>query len=183
MQSRARLIVLSALILLVVAGRALSWAFENNIIEPSSKNQIEVSYTEGACEQNGVTLVVDFGEPANREPIIRCASDFAGTGWEIFQATAVAVSGTNQYPVGFACRIEDFPSSEEQNCLDTPKYSEGSWGYFVFTKESGWQVSQVGSAIRDAECGSAEGWLFIVPGQQDAGLLPNPIPEITSCDG
>ena len=183
MQSRARLIVLSALILLVVAGSALSWAFENNIIEPSSKNQIEVSYTEGACEQNGVTLVVDFGELANREPIIRCARDFSGTGWEIFQATAVDVAGTNQYPVGFACRIEDFPTSAEQNCLDTPKYSEGSWGYFVFTKESGWQVSQVGSATRNPECGSAEGWLFIGPGKQDAGLLPNPIPEVISCDG
>ena len=183
MQSRARLIVLSALILLVVAGSALSWAFENNIIEPSSNTQVEVSFSEGACNQNGVTLVVDFGEAADREPIIRRANDFEGTGWEIFLATDVAVAGTNQYPVGFACRIEDFPSSAEQNCLDTPKYSEGSWGYFVFTKESGWQVSQVGSATRAAECGTAEGWLFIGPGQQDAGLLPNPIPEVTSCDG
>ena len=183
MQSRARRIVLSALILLVVAGSALSWAFENNIIEPSSNTQVEVSFSEGACNQNGVTLVVDFGAAADREPIIRCANDFEGTGWEIFLATDVAVAGTNQYPVGFACRIEDFPSSAEQNCLDTPKYSEGSWGYFVFTKESGWQVSQVGSATRAAECGTAEGWLFIGPGQQDAGLLPNLIPEVTSCDG
>ena len=183
MQSRARLSGLSALILLVVAGSALSWAFENNIIEPTSKKQIEVSYSEGACDQDGVTLIVDFGESANREPLIRCAIDFAGTGWAIFEATAVAVSGTDQYPVGFACRIEDFPSSEEQNCVDTPKYSEGSWGYFVFKNESGWQVSQVGSATRTAECGSAEGWLFIGPGQQDAGLLPNPIPDTLSCDG
>ena len=183
MQSRARLIVLSALILLVVAGSALSWAFENNIIESSSNTQVEVSFSEGACNQNGVTLVVDFGAATELEPIIRCANDFEGTGWEIFLATDVAVAGTNQYPVGFACRIEDFPSSAEQNCLDTPKYSEGSWGYFVFTKESGWQVSQVGSATRAAECGTAEGWLFIGPGQQDAGLLPNPIPKVISCDG
>lgn len=183
MQSRARLLVLSALILLVVAGSALSWAFENNIIEPTSQEQIEVSYSDGACEQSGVTLVVDFGESVDRDPIIRCAIDFAGTGWEIFKATDVVVSGTDQYPVGFACRIENFPSSAEQNCIDTPKYSEGSWGYFLFTEESGWQVSQVGSAARDAECGSSEGWLFVGPGQQDAGLLPKPIPQTVACDG
>jgi hypothetical protein len=183
MQSRARLIVLSALILLVVAGSVLSWAFENNVIETTSAKQVEVSYSEGACDQAGVTIVIEFAESEKREPIVRCAIDFVGTGWEVFQATGVNVTGTSQYPVGFACRIENFPPSSEQNCIDTPKYSEGSWGYFVFTDESGWQVSQVGSAARDAQCGSAEGWVFIGPGQQDAGLLPTLSPETVPCDG
>lgn len=183
MRSRARLIVLSALILLVVAGSVLSWAFENNVVKITSANQVEVRYTVGACEEPGVTIVIDFGDSAERDPIIRCANDFVGNGWEVFQATAIDVSGTSQYPVGFACRIENFPTSSEQNCKDTPKYSEGSWGYFVFSNESGWQVSQVGSAAREAECGLAEGWLFIGPGQQDAGLLPRPIPEAIDCDG
>jgi hypothetical protein len=183
LQSRARLIVLSALILLVVAGSVLSWAFENNFIEETSAKQVEVSYSEGACEQSGVTIVIDFGESLEREPIVRCAIDFAGTGWEVFQATAIDVTGTNQYTVGFACRIENFPASSEQNCMDTPKYSEGSWRYFVFTEESGWQVSQVGSSARDPQCGSAEGWLFIGPGQQDSGSLPTYIPESVTCDG
>lgn len=183
MGSRARLIVLGSLILLVVAGSVLSWALDNNVIESTATKQVEVSYVDGACNQPGVTLVVDFGESADREPIVRCAIDFAGTGWEIFQATGIEVTGTTQYPVGFVCRIENFPPSGEQNCMDTPKYSEGSWGYFVFKKESGWQVSQVGSAARAAECGSAEGWLFIGAGQQDAGLLPTPIPEVVACDG
>lgn len=183
MKSRARLIVLGALILLVIAGSALSWAIENNIIEPTSNKQVEISFSEGSCTQDGVTLVIEFGEAAERESITRCALGFSGTGWEVFKATDVEVSGTNQYPSGFACRIEGFPSSSEQDCLDTPKYSEGSWGYFVFTEEAGWQVSQVGSAARDAECGSAEGWLFIGPGQQDIGLLPTTIPESVSCNG
>ena len=183
MQSRARLIVLGALILLVVAGSFLSWALDNKVIETTSEKEVEVSYSEGSCTQPGVTLVVDFGDSADREPMIRCAIDFAGTGWEVFQATDITVSGNSQYPVGFACRIENFPISSEQNCLDTPKYSEGSWGYFVYTAESGWQVSQVGSAAREAECGSAEGWLFIGPGRQDAGLLPRVVPETVACDG
>jgi hypothetical protein len=183
MRSRARLIVLSALILLVVAGSVLSWALENNVIESTSTKQVEVSFTEGSCKENGVTIVVEFGDSAEREPILRCATDFIGTGWEVFEATEIEVAGTSQYPVGFACRIENFPPSAEQNCMDTPKYSEGSWGYFVYTEESGWQVSQVGSAARDAQCGSAEGWLFIGPGQQDAVLLPKPIPETVTCDG
>ena len=183
MRSRARLIVLSALILLVVAGSVLSWALENNVVETTSSKQVEVNYSEGSCQQTGVTIVVDFGASTDRDPILRCATEFAGTGWEVFQATAIDVSGTSQYPVGFACRIENFPTNAEQNCMDTPKYSEGSWGYFVYTEESGWQVSQVGSAARDAKCGSAEGWLFIGPGEQDAGLLPKPIPETVTCDG
>ena len=183
MQSRARLIVLGALILLVVAGSVLSWALENNVIETTANKEVEVSYSEGACQQTGITIVVDFGDSAALDPILRCATGFVGTGWEVFQATAIEVTGTSQYPVGFACRIENFPPSTEQNCMDTPKYSEGSWGYFVYTAESGWQVSQVGSASRDAKCGSVEGWLFIGPGQQDAGLLPKPIPETVACDG
>ena len=183
MQSRARLIVLGALILLVVAGSVLSWALENDVIETTSNKEVEVSFSEGTCKQLGVTIVVDFGDSAELDPILRCATDFVGTGWDVFQATAIEVTGTSQYPVGFACRIENFPPSTEQNCLDTPKYSEGSWGYFIYTAESGWQVSQVGSAARDAKCGSAEGWLFIGPGQQDAGLLPKPIPETVACDG
>jgi hypothetical protein len=167
----------------VVGGSVLSWAFENNIVRTTSAEQIEVSYVDGVCDQNGVTLVIDFGASVGREPIVRCAIDFAGNGWEVFQATGIEVSGTNQYPVGFACRIENFPPSSEQNCLDTPKYSEGSWGYFVFTKGSGWQVSQVGSAARNTECGSAEGWLFIGPGQQDEELMPKPVPETVECNG
>jgi len=99
MRSRARLIVLSALILLVVAGSVLSWALENNVIETTSAKQVEVSFSEGACEQPGVTIVVDFGDSADLDPILRCANDFAGNGWEVFQATAIDVSGTNQYPV------------------------------------------------------------------------------------
>lgn len=183
MQSRARLTVLGALILLVVVGSVLSWAVENNVIETTATKQVEVSYSEGDCLQPGVTIVVDFGDSTDLDPIIRCANNFAGTGWEVFQAAAIDVSGTSQYPVGFACRIENFPPSSEQNCMDTPKYSEGSWGYFVYTQETGWQVSQVGSAARDAQCGSAEGWLFIGPGKQDAGLLPKLIPETVACDG
>ena len=182
MQSRSRLIVLSALILLVVVGSVLTWAFENNVITQSSSQTVEVDFTEGSCKQNGVTIVVDFGESSEREAIIRCADDFQGSGWEVFRATGLIVDGTKQYPSGFACRIENEPSVEDQNCLDTPQYSEGSWGYFLYTAELGWQVSGVGSAARQAQCGVAEGWMFIGPGKQDAGQLPRPIPEPVKCD-
>jgi hypothetical protein len=181
MQSRSRLIVLGALILLVVVGSVLTWAFENNVITQSSSQGVEVDFTEGSCEQNGVTIVVDFGDN-NLEPIVRCAQDFQGTGWDVFRATGLIVDGTKQYPSGFACRIENEPSAEAQNCLDTPNYSEGSWGYFLYTTELGWQVSGVGAAARQAQCGVAEGWMFIGPGKQDAGQLPRTIPEPVTCD-
>jgi hypothetical protein len=50
MQSRSRLIVLSALILLVVVGSFLTWAFENNVITESSSRNVSVDFTEGSCE-------------------------------------------------------------------------------------------------------------------------------------
>lgn len=183
MQSRARLTILSALILLVVAGSVLSWALENSVVEETTALPIEVNYVEGACEDEGVTVVIDFGEGSELEPIVRCALDFAGTGWDVFKATGIEVAGTNQYPVGFACQIEGSPSTAVQNCIDTPKYSEGSWGYFVATDDSGWKVSPVGSAARNSACGTFEGWLFIGPGQQDTGLVPKVVPEIFSCNG
>jgi hypothetical protein len=183
MQSRSRIIVLVALILLVVFGTVLTWAFENDVISETSSRSTTVDFSEGSCKSNGVTVVVDFGQSVYRAPIIRCANNFQGTSWDVFKATGLEVDGTKQYPIGFACRIENYPTTTDQNCLDTPKYSEGSWGYFVYTEELGWKVSPVGSATRQAECGSAEGWLFIGPGRQDTGLLPTPIPDSVRCDG
>jgi len=183
MQSRSRLVVLSALILLVVVGSVLTWAFDNNVITESSSRGVSVDFNEGSCDASGVTIVVDFGDTSDLDPVIRCANDFQGSSWEVFEATGLKVEGTKQYPIGFACRIENEPSVTDQNCLDTPKYSEGSWGYFIYTAELGWQVSGVGSAARQAQCGVAEGWMFIGPGKQDSGQIPRPIPEPVNCDG
>jgi hypothetical protein len=181
MSSRGRLLTLLGLILLVAIGWVISWALENEVIQTSSPAEVAMNFEEGSCEGSGVSVVVDFGAASEKETIVRCAKDFFGTGWDIFLATDLIVEGTKQYPVGFVCRIENFPNPTEQDCQDTPKYSEGTWGYFFLDKEVGWRVSGTGSASRTPECGSAEGWLFLAPGEQAGELTPSITPEITDC--
>ena len=130
--------------------------------EPSASNQaIAASYHEGACTKAGVTLVVDFGIASDKEPIIRCATDFAGTGWDLFAATDIKVAGTLQYPTGFVCRIENWPI--EEDCRNTPTVAAGTWVYFLPSKSSAteWSMSGTGASTHRPGCGSSEGWLFI----------------------
>jgi hypothetical protein len=182
MNSRGRLLTLLGLILLVAIGWVASWALENQVVQTSLPSPVITNFEDGSCLASGVSVVIDFGAASNKEPIVRCAKDFTGTGWDIFLATDLSVEGTKQYPVGFVCRIENFPNPTDQDCQDTPKYSEGTWGYFFFDSEVGWRVSGSGSASRKPECGSAEGWLFLSPGQQAGELTPAISPEIISCD-
>jgi hypothetical protein len=182
MNSRGRLLTLLALIVLVAIGGALSWGFENQVIETKETSEVAISYSEGACESNGVSIVVDFGAASNSESIVRCANNFSGNSWELFRASNLSVAGTKQYPVGFVCRIENFPIEEAQNCLDTPKYSEGSWAFFFMDEALGWRVSGVGSVARSPSCGGADGWLFLAPGQQSGEVLPRLSPEVINCE-
>jgi hypothetical protein len=173
-QTRTALI---ALLLLVVVGGALSWAFEENA-EPIR----ETSFSHGSCQQDGVTLVIDFGTSSTLEPIIRCAENFQGKGWDIFSATEIEVEGTKQYPAGFVCRISGFPDPEIQDCQDTPQYSEGSWGYYLLDDQGNWRVSGVGSLQRSAECGLGEGWRFVEPGESVGEVAPRVKLERRYCD-
>jgi hypothetical protein len=174
--------VLIALLLLVAIGTVLSWWSEQSAVDPAPKAATE--YSDGACDSGGVTMVVDFGTESQKQPIIRCVKNFSGTGWEIFQAAEIAATGTKQYPVGFVCRVEDFPL--DQDCQDTPSYSEGTWAYFFISGEVGdatWKVSGVGSAAREPECGSVEGWRFLKPGEQPSDYQPTPPATVVSCGG
>lgn len=180
MFSRTRAALL-ALLLLVAVGGAISWEF-NDQENPQSES-IASKFSEGECASNGVTLVVDFGTDSGLPMIVRCANEFSGSGWDIFAATDVEVLGTDNYPTGFVCRLENYPSQDIQDCADTPKYSEGTWGYFLLNEKGEWQVSGVGSAAREPECGFAEGWRFILAGEDIGSLAPSVTPTIASCDG
>lgn len=177
-RTRAALI---ALLLLVAVGGALSWEFEKT--EPESSQTVVPNFVEGECTSNGVTLVIDFGTDSNLDSIVRCAQNFEGSGWDLFAATEIEAIGTDAYPVGFVCRVENYPSSGQQDCADTPKYSEGSWGYYFVNGSGYWQVSGVGAAAREPECGYAEGWRFLLPGENIGELVPATLPKIVSCDG
>ena len=153
--------------------------------------------TQGACtvDNPGVTLVVDFGLESKLPAIVKCAGGFNSAsspvsnemnGWQVFEAAGVPVEGTLDFPVGFACRIADFPKATDQDCQTTPSYAEGHWAYFNATTSpaKGWQFSGTGSANRKPTCGSVEGWLFVrgeVSSGTESSVVPSIKPEPFKC--
>lgn len=165
--------VLIGLIALAVVG----WFFTGLNSQTQSQAEPELN------KDGKVTLVIDFGGSSNRKPIIREVHGFAGTGWELFETAGIDVSGTAEYPTGFVCRIEGLPTQAEQDCLDTPRYSEGSWAYFVTNSKlgEGWLLSGAGAAAHRPECGSFEGWLWVAPGESSAQKMPSVAALATPC--
>jgi hypothetical protein len=149
---------------------------------------------DGPCNaQNpGVSLVVDFGRDSARTPIVKCARgfNFAGSsvsnelnGWQLFAAAGLSVTGTAEYPVGFVCRIGDFPLAADQPCTSTPTYTQGHWAYFVSRAGNGssgnWAFSGAGASEHKPSCGSSEGWLF-VKGNAATGDGSNQYPRVAA---
>ena len=169
--------VLLTLIALVAIGGLVS-------VLPSGVG-ISKNWHEGSCKnEQGVTLVVDFGSSSNRDTLIRCAKGFSATGWDIFAATETAVVGTSQYPTGFVCRVEDLPNQDEQPCTSTPTYDQGNWAYFNASQDSEgkWMFSSTGSQLRSPKCGSAEGWRFVEPKESQTESMPRVLPQTFRCD-
>jgi hypothetical protein len=153
--------------------------------------------TQGSCTpaNPGVTLVVDFGVESKLPALVKCATDFNSAsssvsnelnGWQVFEAASVSVEGTVDFPVGFACRIEGFPTVADQSCQETPSYSEGHWAYFYAAASlaKGWQFSGTGSANRKPTCGGVEGWLFVkgeVSNGTESSVVPSIKPEPFKC--
>jgi hypothetical protein len=121
----------------------------------------------GVCKETGVTLVIDYGISADKPEEVTCVRDFAGPGgdatsWDLFRLAKIQVEGTQQYPTGFVCRINNVPSMKEQDCTGTPTRKQGTWAYFYMAAGTKpvWRFAMQGSASRKPECGSVEGWVF-----------------------
>jgi hypothetical protein len=140
---------------------------------------------DGACSEAnpGVTLIVDFGQSSNRQPVEKCVDVFTGTGWELFKAANVAVEGTAKYPE-FACRIEGFPSADHQDCGETASFDKGYWSYFYAdaVKAQSWTMSPVGAADRNPGCGEVEGWVYVAADNASATPAPKAQPFVCSVD-
>ncbi|MEY4993609.1 MAG: hypothetical protein RIS82_731 [Actinomycetota bacterium] len=131
--------------------------------------------TSGVCQTTGVTLVVDFGAGSGKETLTECAENFEGNGWGLMEHSGLTVEGTAQYPDAFVCRINGWPSTDNQDCLDTPTYEEGSWVYFKTLENGAWVRSGQGAAdpANILKCGSAEGWVFITASTPEQEQQPS----------
>jgi hypothetical protein len=126
--------------------------------------------TPAGGNQKSVTLVIDYGIESNRQvkavDLINLPSDVKG--WDLFKAANLLVQGTDQFPSGFVCRIKGWPKNSEQDCADTPTYSEGHWAYYVTNASvgSGWMLSGQGAAMHKPDCAGYEAWVWVSPGEE-----------------
>ncbi|MFM6978202.1 MAG: hypothetical protein ACKOWR_05785 [Micrococcales bacterium] len=170
--------VLIALIGLVAIGGLVTSGVIGTAPERES-NQSTVAT--GFCQSEGVSLLIDYGTQVDRQPTIACSNNFAGTGWELFGATKQSVEGTLEYPTGFVCRINDFPTKTDQPCTTTPTSAEGSWAYYYATSQLGdhWMFSAAGAGMRKPDCGDVDAWVFINSGEKSHE--PSIAPDTFKC--
>ena len=152
-------------------------SFSQPAISTSSANSVTAD-----CTGDGVTLVIDPGDSAGTTPWIQCVKDFEGTGWDLFAAAGSKVEGTAQYPVGFVCRIDGYPTVLNQDCQNTPTRKQGTWVYFNMAAGAKpiWRFAMQGAATRRPECGSIEGWVF--SSSEHPLDHPRVTPQPTVCD-
>lgn len=171
--------VLVALVALVAIGGLISTIPG---AESSKQPSSSASFHDGQCSNEpGVSLIIDFGKSSGREPMVRCAREFTGNGWQLFAAAGVEVSGTDEFATGFVCRVADWPSVEKQPCTSTPTAAQGTWAYFVSTETNSWKFSSQGAAMRKPKCGTAEGWRFVEPGEVASQSMPKVLPITFGC--
>ena len=153
--------VLIALVAFVAIGGLLSSGALSTVSESPSLSTIT---QDGTCQTDGISLVIEYG--ADREPTSACAIGFSGSGWDLFAASGQKVEGTSEYPVGFVCKINDYPG--DQSCATTPSSDQGSWAYYYATYDAGsnWKFSPAGASMRKPKCGDIDGWVFLKAGEQ-----------------
>jgi hypothetical protein len=136
-----------------------------------------------SASTKSVTLVIDFGTQSGRQvKTLRVESlRNEASGWDALVKSGIVLQGTSQYPSGFLCRLDGWPTEESQDCADTPTFSEGHWAYFVTSKRlgNGWLVSGQGAASHIPDCGEFEGWKWVGPGEEASP--PGVAPEVIGC--
>jgi hypothetical protein len=130
-----------------------------------------------------VTLVLDFGVASGRQvKTLKVGNlQMEASGWDVIVKSGTVVKGTTQYPTGFVCRLDGWPTVESQDCEDTPAYTDGHWAYFVTSKKlgNGWLLSGQGAASQISSCGEFEGWKWVGSGEDVTP--PVVFPEVGHC--
>jgi len=148
----------------LIALVAIGFAFNQQQINGGG-DEVLPKVTSSLCTVNGTSLVIDFGTGESETLIEKCVQNFAGNSWDLFEAADLKVAGTEKYPVGFICRIQDFPIKANEPCKETPGTTNGSWAYFLSDDSGAWKYSPIGAAMHKVQCGISEGWRFLLPGE------------------
>jgi hypothetical protein len=176
---RTVLIALVALVAIGTGYSALSGVNPTASASPRSTEAVEIiAETQCSKETPGVSIVVEFSGAS--QDLEFCQQGFASDGWTLLTNIA-QVEGTEQYQTGFVCRINGWPAPADQDCIDTPKYSEGSWAYFLSNSKNQWTYSGIGASFHKPVCGSTEAWLWVPGSQSPTQSLPSIAPKTFKC--
>lgn len=169
---RAALLALIAL----VAAAALLGKFVT-LEEAAVLGDAKVTTEACTAKNPGITVVVEYPEKSQTF----CVNHQGQSGWDLLNQIGAQPAGTAQYPVGFVCKLFNFPKT--QDCKDTPQAAEGTWNYFVATAAGGnnWVYSPIGASTRKPNCGDFEAWVFAVPTSLESANPPASKAEPFSC--
>lgn len=140
----------------------------------------DVTVSDGMCQEPGTSIAVDFGSASDLAVFEKCVQNYSGNSWNLLVAVGLEVTGTEKYPIGFVCRINNYPDKALEKCIDTPGVKNGSWAFFI--AESGqWKYSSYGASSHKSKCGSSEGWRFLTVGEP-VTTFPRSNPTKHSCE-
>ena len=168
--------VLIALVVLVAAGGVISTVPSEQKSDGTQNEVLQRQCSEG----EGVSLVVDFGTSSGKNIGEFCVKNFEATGWDLLAAAGLNAQGTSEYPTGFVCRLDNWPSEADQPCTKTPTNAQGTWAYFN-SKSNAWQFSAQGASSRKPACGEVDGWRFVEPGEVASQSEPRVNPAAAAC--
>ncbi len=172
--------VLIALIGLVAIGALVTSGALSTVSEP--KEATTPAQSGEFCSSEGVSLLIEYGLGSDSDFSLTCVPSFSGNGWELFAAGGQKVEGTIEYPIGFVCRINDYPANEQQPCSSTPTPAQGTWAYYYASSALGdhWFYSASGASSREPACGDVDAWVFINPGEPNHE--PTKKPKTFKCE-
>ena len=179
---RWSLLLLIFLAMAYTAGPSLAGFIGISVPDPM-ETFVEKGSKLGPCTDDGVTLVVDYGTAASKLVVV-CATHYGqsreDSGWGLFAAANQDVTGTSDYPAGFVCRINGYPSSKVATCDSTTNLGPGRWAYFKAVDSRGWRYSHIGAAMDEPVCGNWEGWRYVRDGNSSTGV-PRITPKPFKC--
>jgi hypothetical protein len=124
------------------------------------------------CSAPSITVLVDFG---GGRLGTGCAAS-GGTGLHTLNAAGFSVTMVQRQP-GFVCRINGYPGSAAQRCVNTPP-TTSYWAYFHAAPGArAWSYSGTGAATYRPQAGSVEGWAFgagRAPAVSPGSVMPTP---------